>query len=87
MHDVLTDVSAEAHTCRPLRIRICKPLLGRNPGSRSASAGRLIRTKSFVAPACCFPLLPQKQSTTKKIPGAHIASAVATRTLSELVSL
>ena len=48
-------LSRRACTCRPLRMRICNPLLGRNPGSNSASARLLIRTKSFVAPACSFP--------------------------------
>jgi len=32
-------------------MRISRPLLGRNPGGHSASAGLLTRTDSFVAPA------------------------------------
>ena len=38
-------------TCRPFRIRSCRPLLGRKPGISFAPAGLLTSTNSLVAPA------------------------------------
>ena len=67
-------------TCRPFRIRSCRPLLGRKPGRSSAPAGLLTSTNSLVAPAqgVCLDDGLMAVRSLPNLPHVYLVRAVST---------